>query len=108
MTMNDVSRNSALTETPLAASMGRGQDVPPKPGRQAPRKLDDARPVRVEHAEALLRVFGHRGHADLAPHEGDPRLLGERLQSGKIPELPLVHFDLSDALLKHPVPQRGQ
>src|SRR6266404_603359 len=105
MTMNEVSRNSTLTEAPVAAAMV-GVRMSRRGG--AGKMLDGARALRVEYAETFLRVHGHVGHADLAAHEGDPRLLRERLQPGEVPELPLVHFDLGDALVQHPAPQRGE
>src|ERR1035437_2443815 len=67
-----------------------------------------AGPALVVDAEALLRVFRHVRHAQGAPHERDPRLLGDRLQQREIPELPLAHLDLGHLVLEHPIAQRRQ
>ena len=62
----------------------------------------------VENAELLLHLDGHVGHANDAPHECRPRLLGDRLQLGKVPKLPLGHLDFTDLVVEHPASQHGE
>src|ERR1700739_2082445 len=57
----------------------------------------------VEKPEPLLGFRRHVADMKQAPHECRPWLLGHRLDRGKAPELTLVHLDLSDGILQHPV-----
>jgi len=62
----------------------------------------------ITDAELLLRNFRHVWHTKHAAHKRNPRLLGERLKLHEIPKLPLVHLDLCDFVVQHPIAERAQ
>jgi hypothetical protein len=76
-------------------------------GQHRPRS-NSARPSLVIDPDPLLRVFGHARHVQHAAHESGPRLLGDWLEMGEIPELALAHLDLRHVIVEHPVAERHQ
>ena len=64
--------------------------------------------IHIEDTELLLRIRRHVGHVDDAAHERRPRLFGERLKRGEVPELPLRHVDLGHLMVEHPASQHGE
>src|SRR5579862_9372516 len=60
-------------------------------------------PSSIRLSCVYLGIYRHVRNAQLTPHEGCPRLLGDRLKLNEIPELPFTHFNLSNLMLQRSI-----
>src|ERR1700730_7137711 len=79
--------------------------------RVARRRVFDsnrARALFVENPKTLLRIDRHVENENWTSNKPDPRLFSEGLKSCKVPELTLLHRNLGDLVIEHPIAKHGQ
>src|SRR3984893_9193299 len=79
--------------------------------RVARRRVFDsnrARALFVENPKTLLRIDRHVENENWTSHKRGPRLFREGLKSCKVPELTLLHRNLGNLVIEHPIAKHGQ